>query len=125
MTIRGLQRLLAILGCRVEAKFRALVGGVFTRVLNGDQSLIEVINATEEPVIDSLKNQRRMDELDIEILEAELEAKKLANAVLARNTAREHLTKITQQYRELCQDSVMDERTRSILKDGFLQMAKL
>ena len=45
MTIRGLQRLLMILGGKVAAEFRALVEGVFTRVMAGDQSLIEVINA--------------------------------------------------------------------------------
>lgn len=53
MTIRGLQRLLMILGGKVAAEFRALIEGTFTRVMAGDQSLIEVINAnagSQEPV---------------------------------------------------------------------------
>jgi hypothetical protein len=53
MTIRGLQRLLMILGGKVAADFRAIVEGTFTRVMAGDQSLIEVINAnaaSQEPV---------------------------------------------------------------------------
>lgn len=53
MTIRGLQRLLMILGGRVGAQFRELCEGTFTRVMAGDQSLIEVINAnavSQEPV---------------------------------------------------------------------------
>lgn len=53
MTIRGLQRLLMILGGKVAAEFREIVEGTFTRVMAGDQSLIEVINANavlHEPV---------------------------------------------------------------------------
>lgn len=45
MTIRGLQRLLMILGGKVAAEFREIVEGTFTRVMAGDQSLIEVINS--------------------------------------------------------------------------------
>ena len=45
MTIRGLQRLLVILGGKVAAEFRQIVEETFTRVMAGDQSLIEVINA--------------------------------------------------------------------------------
>ena len=53
MTIRGLQRLLMILGGKVAAEFRKIIEGTFTRVMAGDQSLIEVINAnaaSQEPV---------------------------------------------------------------------------
>lgn len=53
MTIRGLQRLLMILGGKVAAEFRQIIEGTFTRVMAGDQSLIEVINAnaaSEAPV---------------------------------------------------------------------------
>jgi hypothetical protein len=146
MTIRGLQRLLMILGGKVAAEFRALVEGVFTRVMAGDQSLIEVINANaasnapinqiyhealaQEPVVAvdelSLTRKRRIEELEIEMLEAEVEAKraeveakKLANAAMASD----NLAKITDRYHELCQDTVIDERARLMLKDGFLNMA--
>ena len=143
MTIRGLQRLLMILGGKVASEFRVLVEGVFTRVMAGDKSLIEVINANaasdapiqqvyrqalaQEPVADdlSLARKRRMEDLEIERLEADLEAKKLANVALARDSAREHLTKITSSYLELCQDKVMDERARLMLKDSFLNMAMM
>ena len=153
MTIRGLQRLLMILGGKVAAEFRALVEGVFTRVMAGDQSLIEVINANaasnapinqvyrealaQEPVVAvdelSLTRKRRIEELEIVMLEAEVEAKiaeveakradidakKLANAAMASD----NLAKITDRYHELCQDTVIDERARLMLKDGFLNMA--
>jgi hypothetical protein len=141
MTIRGLQRLLMILGGKVAAEFRVLVEGVFTRVMAGDKSLIEVINENaasdapiqqiyrqalvQEPVGDdlSLVRKRRMEELEIERLEAEIEAKKLSNAAMARDSVREHITKVTSSYLELCQDTVMDERARLMLKDSFLNMA--
>jgi hypothetical protein len=139
MTVRGLQRLLMILGGKVAAEFRAVVEGVFTRVMAGDQSLIQVINANaasdapvhqiyrqalaQEPVAApdpaSLTRKRRMEELEIEMLEADVEAKKLANAAMAC----ENLCKVADRYQELCEDSLMDERARLMLKDGFLNMA--
>lgn len=45
MNIRGLQRLLMILGGKVAAEYRELAEGTLSRVIAGDQSLIEVINA--------------------------------------------------------------------------------
>lgn len=144
MTIRGLQRLLMILGGKVAAEFRVMVEGVFTRVMAGDQSLIEVINANaasdapvqqayrqalaQEPVVEpagevldvqSIARKRRIEELEIVRLEVEIESKKLANISMSR----EHLVSVTLQYRELCQDTVMDERARLMLKDSFLNMA--
>ena len=52
-SIRGLQRYLMLLGGKVAIEFRELIEGTFTRVMAGDQSLIEVINAnaaSDEPV---------------------------------------------------------------------------
>ena len=78
MTIRGLQRLLMILGGKVAAEFREIVEGVFTRYMAGDTSLIEEIrdNAAsdapvnvmartaleQEPV--TLGKRKQIDELD-------------------------------------------------------------
>jgi hypothetical protein len=45
MTIRGLQRLLLILGGKVAAEFRRVVEQTFRRVMGGDLSLIHVIQA--------------------------------------------------------------------------------
>ena len=45
MTIRGLQRLLMILGGKVAAEYRAIVESVFTRYTAGDTSLIEEVRA--------------------------------------------------------------------------------
>jgi hypothetical protein len=45
MSIRGLQRLLMILGGKVAAEYRKVVEGVFTRFMRGDNSLIAEIHA--------------------------------------------------------------------------------
>jgi len=45
MTIRGLQRLLMILGGKVAKEFRALVETTFSRVMAGDLSMIDVIES--------------------------------------------------------------------------------
>ena len=65
--------------------------------------------------------------------EADVESKKIANraADLANNAAdianseQKHvsLVKVSTSYRDLCQDTVMDERARLIFKDNFLNMA--
>ena len=45
MTLRGLQRLVMILGGKVAADFRVLVEGTFTRFQAGDTSMIEEIHS--------------------------------------------------------------------------------
>lgn len=45
MTLRGLQRLMMILGGNVAADFRHLVEGVFTRYMAGDKSMLEEIHS--------------------------------------------------------------------------------
>jgi hypothetical protein len=53
MTLRGLQRLLMILGGRGAAEFRQIVEGVFTRYNSGDLTMIEEIRsnaASDAPV---------------------------------------------------------------------------
>jgi hypothetical protein len=77
MTLRGLQRLLMILGGKVAADFRQIVEGVFTRYISGDLSMIEEIrrNAAsdapihqayrqalaQEPVVDAAGTKRILD----------------------------------------------------------------
>ena len=45
MTLRGLQRLLMILGGKVAAEYRKISEGVFTRYMAGDASLLPEIHA--------------------------------------------------------------------------------
>ena len=45
MTVRGLQRMLLILGGKVALQYREIVEGVFTRYIAGDTSIIEEVRA--------------------------------------------------------------------------------
>jgi hypothetical protein len=78
MTLRGLQRLLMILGGKVAAEYRAIAEGIFTRYIGGDPSLFAEIRANaasdaplnhafraalqQEPVTGK---RREMEDLDI------------------------------------------------------------
>jgi hypothetical protein len=94
----------------------------------------------------SLPFKKRRMELDMARMETEIEARRIANHAaeleneakrIANRTAdqegeakrvaseHEHLEKVTASYRDLCVDTVMDERARLILKDNFLNMAML
>jgi hypothetical protein len=72
------------------------------------------------PVIDatSLARKRRIDEFEVGILEVELETKKLVNVSMNR----EHLIRIIDRYRDLCQDTMMDDGARLMLKNSLLNM---
>ena len=77
MKLRGLQRLMMILGGKVAAEFRQIVEGVFTRYLAGDKSMIEEIRANaastspihqayrqalaQEPVVDAAGTKRTIE----------------------------------------------------------------
>jgi hypothetical protein len=77
MTLRGLQRLMMILGGNVAAEFRQIVDGVFSRYMAGDKSMLEEIHSNaassapihqayrqalvQEPVVDAAGTKRMLD----------------------------------------------------------------
>ena len=91
-----------------------------------DRSLVDLKRKREELECYKLT-------VEIEMMKADVESKKIANraADLANNAAdlanseQKHvsLVKVSTSYRDLCQDTVMDERARLIFKDNFLNMA--
>ena len=110
MTVRGLQRLLLILGGKVATEFREIVEGTFTRVMAGDKSLIEVINANAAsdspvhqayraaleqepvaPVLDDLCLKRKREREDL-LWDLEMAERKLA----LEERKLEHETKLIQ-----------------------------
>lgn len=143
MTIRALQRLLMILGGKVASKFRQEVEGTFTRVMAGDQSLIEVINANAasdspvqqafrqaleqepvEPVLDDycveLSFKRRRMELEIAREEEELRAVKLTNDERQQRLENAKLTQIKDSatlIQSLHNMNGIDERTKMQMED--------
>ena len=136
MTIRGLQRLLMILGGKVAADFREIVEGTFTRVMAGDQSLIEVINANaasqgpvqqaykaaleQEPVVEPaldefcLGQKRQRDELDMAERRLRLEHDRHELEVSKRDKALEHTSKAVALIQSF---TTIDERTKLQFED--------
>jgi hypothetical protein len=135
MTIRALQRLLMILGGKVAADFRAIVEGTFTRVMAGDQSLIEVINANaastaplqqayrsaleQEPVVPVLDEyclgqKREREELDIAERRLRLEQGTHELEASKRDKAMEHTSKAVALIKSF---TTIDERTKLQFED--------
>lgn len=137
-SIRGLQRYLMMLGGKVAAEFREIIEGTFTRVMAGDQSLIEVINANAAsqapiqqayraalvqepvaPVLDELclgKKREREDILfDMELAERKvaLEERKLTHAAKVL----QHTGNAIETIDSLKNKANMDERTKMQIED--------
>ena len=93
MTMRGLQRLMMMLGGKVAAEFRQIVEGVFSRYISGDLSMIEEIQSNavstapihqayrqalvQEPVLDAAGEKRKLERQDA-LFELEIQERKLA-----------------------------------------------
>lgn len=146
MTIRGLQRLLMILGTKVAVDFRKIIEGTFTRVMAGDQSLIEVINANAAsqapiqqafraalaqepvaPVLDEacLGKRRERDEIVVDPLaerrllldEAEFRVREAEFRVRERREALEHTNRGIELMESLKTRTGIDERTKLQFED--------
>ena len=138
MTVRGLQRLLMILGGKVGAEYRALVESTFSRVVAGDQSLIEVINANAAsdapvqqayraalaqepaaPVLDELcgvkRRERQEQELDMELEERRIRIEE-TRLRLAKAKCEQVLFAV-ETIESIKSKSMVDERTKLQLED--------
>ena len=143
ITFKGALKLVMMVSGEKAALYRSAMVKILSRYYAGDGSLTEEIEAnarSDAPIAqmaraslmanvsNELSYKRKLEELEVSRFEVEIErqkteieAKKLANAVMKH----EHLSKLTCSIRELSEDRVMDERTRLILRDNFLNMAML
>ena len=98
---------------------------IITRYAAGDKTLHAEIDANAES--NSPIPQMARASLAAEPVQEErsLEFKRKREELECASAAYEHITKVTTSYRELCQDTVMDERARKILKDNLLSKAML
>lgn len=142
MTIRGLQRLIMILGGKVAAEYREIVESTFTRVMAGDKSLIEVINANAAssapvqqafraalaqepaaPVLDEMCGVKRREreelELDMDLVERKLrlEEMKLRLEESRRLNLMQHTTQALTLIDTIKHHASMDERTKLQFED--------
>lgn len=148
ITFKGALKLIMWIGGKNANKYRSAMVNILQRYYAGDGSLTDEIEAnahSEAPVaqmarasIDaeyvlmpvqdeqSLSRKRRLEDLEVEKLELELSIKQRESEldlnIRRRETEFELAAKITGTYRDLCQDTVMDERARLMLKDYYLNM---
>jgi hypothetical protein len=81
MTLRGLQRLVQILGDKVAADFRVLVEGTFTRFQAGDTSMIEEIHsnaASSAPIHQAYRQALAQEPVVDALFELEIQERNLA-----------------------------------------------
>jgi hypothetical protein len=128
MTLSGLERLFLLMSGKLAAEFRKLVEDTFRRVMAGDRSLIQVIEANsesngpvqmayrssiaQEPPASTLEDlclKRKREELEIRKLELELqrEEQKVQFGLMEK-------------YDALCTNKNMDERAKILFKDKLL-----
>jgi hypothetical protein len=148
ITFKGALKLVMWIGGENAKKYRSAMVNILQRYYAGDGSLTDEIAANAQsdapihqiarasiaaeyvlmPVQDeeSLSRKRRLEDLEIEKLELELSIKQRESEldlnIRRRETEFELAAKITGTYRDLCQDTVMDERARLMLKDYYLNM---
>lgn len=120
--------LIMVLPGKVAKETRTQFADIIRRYLAGDSSLVPEIEAnaqSDSPIAQmaraadavnvdqmALSRKRKLEELEIARLELEIQTKKQDCVITS-----------VVQYRELCQDTIMDERARLIFKDYFLNQA--
>ncbi len=127
--------LIMVLPGKVAKETRTKFADIIRRYIAGDRSLVPEINVnaqSDAPIAQlaraadavnvdqmALPLKRKLEELQIAELEIQIQTKKQEYAIKKQ----EYVIKSAVQYRELCQDTVMDERARLIFKDYFLNGA--
>jgi len=127
--------LIMVLPGKVAKETRTKFADIIRRYIAGDRSLIPEINAnaqSDAPIAQmaraadavnvdqmALPLKRKLEELQIAELEIQIQTKKQEYAIKKQDCV---ITSVVQ-YRELCQDTIMDERARLIFKDYFLNQA--
>lgn len=150
LDFKGILKLIMMVGGENAKKYRSAMVSILQRYYAGDGLLLDEVEANAQsagPIQQMAREslaaeltgedekegftwpfKKRRMELEMARMEVEVEARRIANRTAElSNTAmeREHFMKVTESYKELCLDTVIDERARLILKDNFLNMAML
>lgn len=141
LDFKGILKMIMMIGGENAKKYRSKMVEILQRYYAGDSSLLEEIEANSQsagpiqqmaraslvaeavPVSNELDlpHKRKLEEL--EIARQELEIARVREEIEGRKV--QNLANITAHVRELCQDTVLDERSRLMLKDNFLNMVTL
>ena len=135
MTLAGLQRMLLLVGGAFGKKARELLSDTFRRVMAGDLSIVEEVQANaasnspiqqayraslgEEPavgggeaVVINLDHKRKLEELEMKRLEVDIETQEIENHA-----------KLVREYKSLCPNGELDEDARKRFMTGISNLA--
>ena len=129
MTLAGLQKLVLHIGGKFGAKYRELLSDTFRRVMAGDESLIQDVQANaesnspihqlyreslaeepavalpaggvSEPAVINPDHKRKLEELEMKKLEVDIETQEIENHA-----------KLVREYKSLCPNGELDEDAR-------------
>ena len=131
MTLRGLQRLLMILGGKVAAGYRAVAETTFSRVMGGDRSLIQVIeaNARSDSPVQAAFRRALSDDPSPSGGPADDYVDRMAGVKRQRWEMLEYnkqqlalITASTEAYARLCPGNQIDERMSLMFKDSIANL---
>ena len=135
MTLAGLQRMLLLVGGAFGKKAREILSDTFRRVMAGDLSIVEEVQANaasnspiqqayraslgEEPavgggeaVVINLDHKRKLEELEMKRLEVDIETQEIENHA-----------KLVREYKSLCPNGELDEDARKRFMTGISNLA--
>ena len=121
MTLRGLQRLLMILGGKVAAGYRAVAETTFSRVMGGDRSLIQVIEANAQ----STSPVQRVFKQSLTKEPAAKTLDQMCGVKRDRWDDLKFLKESAETYSQISADTHMDERARVFFKDKLMNQLML
>ena len=135
MTLAGLQRMLLLVGGAFGKKAREILSDTFRRVMAGDLSIVEEVQANaasnspiqqayraslgEEPavgggeaVVINLDHKRKLEELEMKRLEVDIETQEIENHA-----------KLVREYKSLCPNGELDEAARKRFMTSISNLA--
>lgn len=120
--------LVMVLPGKVAKETRAQFAKIIQRYMAGDESMHAELESNAEsisPVAQLARASLEAGPADVLSVERKRKREELEIAVMEREIAgmeREHIKDVMSCYRDVCSDSVMDERARLMFKDYFLNM---
>jgi len=120
--------LVMVLPGKVAKETRAQFAKIIQRYMAGDESMHAELESNAEsgsPIAQLARASLEAGPVDALSVERKRKREELEIAVMEREIAgmeREHIKDVMSCYRDVCSDTIMDERARLMFKDYFLNM---